>query len=463
MIDYIDFINKKDFILKSSGFDIDISELNPAMFDFQKDIVRWALKKGRCAIFADCGMGKTLMQLEWGQKIHEYTKEKVLILAPLSVASQTQKEGEKFGYKVNICESQADVKDGLNITNYEKLDKFECGEFSGIILDESSILKSFTGKVRNQIIEYFSKTPFKLACTATPAPNDFMELGNHSEFLGIMTRSEMLSMYFVHDGGQTSKWRLKRHAESIFWQWMASWSVFIDNPANLGYKVEGYNLPKLNIYQIIVDGDEPVTESLTLTQRRNARKESLELRCKAAADLVNSNDEQWLVWCDLNDESHRLWELCEDSWEIKGADKASYKTETMLDFSNDMIKCLITKPSIAGFGMNWQQCHNMIFVGLSDSYEAYYQALRRCWRFGQKHEVNVYIIISAKEGCVKDNIERKQADAKKMQVAMIELTKEITKKELKQTCRITSPYEANVEMILPEWEEFVNENFRAAN
>lgn len=463
MIDYIDFINKKDFILKSSGFDVDISELNPAMFDFQKDIVRWALKKGRCAIFADCGMGKTLMQLEWGQKIHEYTQGKVLILAPLSVASQTQKEGEKFGYKVNICESKADVKDGLNITNYEKLDKFECGEFSGIILDESSILKSFTGKVRNQIIEYFSKTPFKLACTATPAPNDFMELGNHSEFLGIMTRSEMLSMYFVHDGGQTSKWRLKRHAESIFWQWMASWSVFIDNPANLGYKVEGYNLPKLNIYQIIVDGDEPVTESLTLTQRRNARKESLELRCKAAADLVNSNDEQWLVWCDLNDESHRLWELCEDSWEIKGADKASYKTETMLDFSDDMIKCLITKPSIAGFGMNWQQCHNMIFVGLSDSYEAYYQALRRCWRFGQTQEVNVYIIISAKEGCVKDNIERKQADAKKMQVAMIELTKEITKKELKQTCRITSPYEANVEMILPEWEEFVNENFRAAN
>lgn len=463
MIDYIDFINKKDFILKSSGFDVDISELNPAMFDFQKDIVRWALKKGRCAIFADCGMGKTLMQLEWGQKIHEYTQGKVLILAPLSVASQTQKEGEKFGYKVNICESQSDVKDGLNITNYEKLDKFECGEFSGIILDESSILKSFTGKVRNQIIEYFSKTPFKLACTATPAPNDFMELGNHSEFLGIMTRSEMLSMYFVHDGGQTSKWRLKRHAESVFWQWMASWSVFIDNPANLGYKIEGYNLPKLNIHQIIVDGDEPVTESLTLTQRRNARKESLELRCKAAADLVNSNDEQWLVWCDLNDESHRLWELCEDSWEIKGADKASYKTETMLDFSDDMIKCLITKPSIAGFGMNWQQCHNMIFVGLSDSYEAYYQALRRCWRFGQTQEVNVYIIISAKEGCVKDNIERKQADAKKMQVAMIELTKEITKKELKQTCRITSPYEANVEMILPEWEEFTNENFRAAN
>ena len=448
---YKDFINNKNFILENNGFDIDKSELNPSMFDFQKDIVRWALKKGRSAIFADCGMGKTLMQLEWSKKVGG----KILIVAPLSVTTQTQREGEKFGYKVTICESQEDVQDGINITNYEKLDKFECNVFNGVVLDESSILKSFTGKIRTQIIDYFQKTPYKLACTATPAPNDFMELGNHSEFLGIMTRTEMLSMYFVHDGGQTSKWRLKRHAESIFWQWMASWAVFIDNPANLGYKVDGYDLPKLNIHEIIVDGEEPSTENLTLTQRRQARKDSLELRCQAAANLVNSNDEQWLVWCDLNDESHRLWELCEDSWEIKGSDKPKYKIETMVDFSNDEIKCLVTKPKIAGFGMNWQQCHNMIFVGLSDSYEAYYQALRRCWRFGQTEEVNVYIVISAKEGCVKENIQKKEQDNIKMQKAMIELTKEITKKELKQTCRISTPYNAEIEMKLPEWEEFL--------
>lgn len=448
---YKDFINNKNFILENNGFDIDKSELNPSMFDFQKDIVRWALKKGRSAIFADCGMGKTLMQLEWSKKVGG----KILIVAPLSVTTQTQREGEKFGYKVTICESQEDVQDGINITNYEKLDKFECNIFNGVVLDESSILKSFTGKIRTQIIDYFQKTPYKLACTATPAPNDFMELGNHSEFLGIMTRAEMLSMYFVHDGGQTSKWRLKRHAESIFWQWMASWAVFIDNPANLGYEVDGYDLPKLNIHEIIVDGEEPSTENLTLTQRRQARKDSLELRCQAAANLVNSNDEQWLVWCDLNDESHRLWELCEDSWEIKGSDKPKYKIETMVDFSNDEIKCLVTKPKIAGFGMNWQQCHNMIFVGLSDSYEAYYQALRRCWRFGQTEEVNVYIVIAAKEGCVKENIQRKEQDNIKMQKAMIELTKEITKKELKQTCRISTPYNAEIEMKLPEWEEFV--------
>lgn len=451
MNNYKDFINNKNFILENNGFDIDKSELNPSMFDFQKDIVRWALKKGRSAIFADCGMGKTLMQLEWSKKVGG----KILIVSPLSVTTQTQREGEKFGYKVTICESQEDVQDGINITNYEKLDKFECNVFNGVVLDESSILKSFTGKIRTQIIDYFQKTPYKLACTATPAPNDFMELGNHSEFLGIMTRTEMLSMYFVHDGGQTSKWRLKRHAESIFWQWMASWAVFIDNPANLGYEVDGYDLPKLNIHEIIVDGEEPSTENLTLTQRRQARKDSLELRCQAAANLVNSNDEQWLVWCDLNDESHRLWELCEDSWEIKGSDKPKYKIETMVDFSNDEIKCLVTKPKIAGFGMNWQQCHNMIFVGLSDSYEAYYQALRRCWRFGQTEEVNVYIVISAKEGCVKENIQRKEQDNIKMQKAMIELTKEITKKELKQTCRISTPYNAEIEMKLPEWEEFV--------
>lgn len=243
---------------------------------------------------------------------------------------------------------------------------------------------------------------------------------------------------------------------------MASWSVFIDNPKNLGYKVIGYELPKLNISQIIVDGKYPVSETLTLTQRRQARKDSLELRCLKAAELVNNSDEQWLIWCDLNDESHRLWELCKDSFEIKGSDKSSYKADIMEKFSNGSLKCLITKPSIAGFGMNWQQCHNMIFVGLSDSYEKYYQALRRCWRFGQIEDVNAYIIVSAKEGCVKENIERKEHDAQKMKSAMINLTKEITKRELRHTYRIITEYKAKEEMILPNWEEFY-ENFRPAN
>ena len=455
-MDYEHFLKNKRFVLESCGFDIDKNTLNPKLYDFQKDIVRWALAKGRACIFADCGMGKTAMQLSWSYQIYKHSDftAKVLILAPLSVCEQTKREGLKFGYEVNICESQADVKPGINITNYEKLDKFVANEFNAVVLDESSILKSFTGKVRTAIIDNFINVPYKLACTATPAPNDYMELGNHSEFCGVMTRSEMLSMFFVHDGGETSKWRLKGHAEDVFWQWMASWCVFVDNPRNLGYEIDGFDLPALHINEIIVDGDEPSQESLSLTERREARKQSLQLRCEKAAEYVNNSDEQWLVWCDLNDESHTLHSLINESVEVQGSDKDEHKINSMLNFAQGDIKCLVTKPKIAGFGMNWQNCHNMIFTGLSDSYEAYYQALRRCWRFGQTKEVNVYIIISAKEGCVKQNIERKQTDFIKMQKEMTELTKEITKKELKKTCRLSTPYNPQTKMILPDWEEF---------
>lgn len=456
-MDYEHFLKNKRFVLESCGFDIVKNTLNPKLYDFQKDIVRWALAKGRACIFADCGMGKTAMQLSWSYQIYKHSDftAKILILAPLSVCEQTKREGLKFGYEVNICESQADVKPGINITNYEKLDKFVANEFNAVVLDESSILKSFTGKVRTAIIDNFINVPYKLACTATPAPNDYMELGNHSEFCGVMTRSEMLSMFFVHDGGETSKWRLKGHAEDVFWQWMASWCVFVDNPRNLGYEIDGFDLPALHINEIIVDGDEPSQESLSLTERREARKQSLQLRCEKAAEYVNNSDEQWLVWCDLNDESHTLHSLINDSVEVQGSDKDEHKTKSMLNFAQGDIKCLVTKPKIAGFGMNWQNCHNMIFTGLSDSYEAYYQALRRCWRFGQTKEVNVYIIISAKEGCVKQNIERKQTDFIKMQKEMTELTKEITKKELKKTCRLSTPYNPQTKMILPDWEEFI--------
>ena len=380
---------------------------------------------------------------------------KVLILAPLAVADQTKREAEKFGYIAEVVERQEDCIDGINITNYEKLDRFVSKEFVGVVLDESSILKSYSGKVRTAIINNFHEVPYKLACTATPAPNDYMELGNHSEFCGVMTRPEMLSMFFVHDGGETSKWRLKGHAEDVFWQWLATFSVFVDNPRNIGYEVDGYDLPELKINEIVVDGDEPTKEKLTLTERRQARKDSLIERCSKAAELVNNSDEQWLVWCDLNDESHKLHELINESVEVRGGDKDTYKSTSMLNFSNGGTKCLVTKPKIAGFGMNWQNCHNMIFTGLSDSYEQYYQALRRCWRFGQAHEVNVYIIISAKEGCVKENIERKQTDFLKMQAEMTELTKDITKKELKSTCRISTPYEPRTTMKLPDWEEFM--------
>ena len=451
--DYTDFINDKQKILESAGIDIDTEDLNPKLYDFQKDIVRWSLAKGKSAIFADCGLGKTAMQLEWAYQVSKYTGGKVLILAPLAVASQTANEGKKFDIDVTICESQLDVRDGINISNYEKLNKFVANEFVGIVLDESSILKSFTGKTKTEIIQAFSKTPYRLACTATPAPNDYMELGNHSEFLGIMSRTEMLSMYFIHDGSDTSKWRLKGHAEDIFWNWMCSWACFIDNPSNLGYEVAGYDLPKLNIIEVIADGEEFTNESLTLTQRRQVRKDTLDIRCKMASDIINKSNEQWLIWCNLNDESSKLKEYINNSIEVKGSDKNEHKSKSMLGFADGTVQNLVTKPSIAGFGMNWQNCHNMVFVGLSDSYEQFYQALRRCYRFGQEKEVNAYIIMSSREGSVMKNIERKQADADKMRNAMAEFTKEITKKELTKTYRITTEYNPTVDMILPDWKE----------
>lgn len=453
-LNYEEFIDQKAVsALHTDSIQMNADDLNPMLYSFQRDIVRWALAKGRAAIFADCGLGKTPMQLEWSNQIVRTRGGSVLILAPLAVATQTVAEGTKFGIDVNLCESAEDLKPGINITNYEKLGKFEGAEFSGVVLDESSILKSFTGKVRNQIIDFFSNTPFRLACTATPAPNDYMELGNHAEFLGIMSYTEMLAMFFVHDGGQTSKWRLKGHAEDVFWEWMGSWAVVMESPHDLEYDIDGYDLPDLRIHEIIADGDEPVTEAMTLTQRRQARKDTLDLRCETAANLVNNSDEQWLVWCDLNAESETLHKMIGSSVEVKGSDKNSDKANRMLGFSMGLYRSLVTKPSIAGFGMNWQQCHNMIFVGLSDSYEQYYQAVRRCWRFGQDDPVDVYIVISAKEGAVKENIARKESDSMRMREAMVEQTKEITKKELKTTCRLSTPYEPKVSMKLPQWEE----------
>jgi hypothetical protein len=455
-MDYNEFLLNKRFILESSGFDIDKNDLNLMLYDFQCDIVRWALAKGKAAIFADCGLGKTPMQLEWGYQVHQHTGGDVLLLAPLAVSEQTKREGDKFDIPVNICRSQEDVRPGINITNYEMLHNFVSSKFAGVILDESSILKHYNSKMRTQIIDAFAQTPFRLECTATPAPNDYMELGNHAEFLGVMSRTEMLSMYFVHDGGDTSKWRLKRHAEDIFWQWMASWSVFISNPADLGYPGEKYILPELRIHEHIVDGDEPIREPLSLMQRRQARKESLESRVKRAAEIAQQTGGQCLIWCDLNAESELLTKSIPGAVEIKGSDSAEHKKNAMLGFSKGDIKVLVTKPSIAGFGMNWQSCADMIFTGLSDSYEQYYQAVRRCYRFGQTKPVNVHIVISAKEGCVKENIERKTQDALKMQRAMIELTKEITKKELQSTKRLTTPYNPQMKIRLPQWEEMMN-------
>ena len=452
---YEQFLAQKASVIPVCGFAFDKAEMNPNMFEWQKDIVCWALKKGKAALFEDCGLGKTIQQLEWCRIIAEHTNQPCLILAPLAVSQQTVREGEKFGIPVNICRSQDDVVEGVNITNYEILDHFDLSQFGGIALDESSILKHYSSKMRTQIIESCQDVPFKLSCTATPAPNDYMELGNQSEFLGVMRRTEMLSMFFVHDGGQTSKWRLKGHAARDFWAWLASWAVVITTPADLGYPADGFDLPDINIEYVTAPSELPVAS--TLSERRTARRASMADRCEVAAGLIDDDpDEPWLVWCDMNAEADTLRTLIPDCVEVRGSDPASRKEEYLIGFSHGDVDRLVTKPSIAGFGLNWQRCHNMIFVGLSDSYEMLYQAIRRCWRFGQDHAVNVYIVTSEAEGAVRENIQRKDEQCKAMIAEMISHTKEILAEDIRSTFRMTDSYDPQVEMIIPDWLEVVS-------
>jgi hypothetical protein len=449
MKSYEYFLQSKRAVMPPVGFHVDRDALHPSLFDFQKDIVRWALRRGRAAIFAGTGLGKTRMQIEWAMNVHRLSGGDVLLLAPLAVAAQTVREGAALGYEITLCRSQDDVRPGLNITNYEMLHHFEPVLFEGVVLDESSILKSFTGKMRTELIESFAYTPYRLACTATPAPNDYMELGNHAEFLGVMSRTEMLSMFFVHDGGETQKWRLKGHAEDAFWRWVASWGVMLEKPSDLGYPDDGYILPPLNIFDHVIEV--PGEPAKTLSQRQRARKETVADRVAACAELVNATDRPFLVWCDLNIESEMLAAAIPGAVEVKGSDKPAFKEQAMLDFAVGKIRVLVTKPSIAGFGMNWQHCADMAFVGLSDSFEQVFQAIRRCYRFGQTRPVNVHMITSSREGAVAENIKRKEADYRKMVDEMIKYTKEITSESIRSTERDVAEYEAKTPIIIPSW------------
>lgn len=460
-MDYLDFIASKQLKAVSAGFDIALSELNEKAFEWQKLLVKWGIKKGKCAYFEDCGLGKTLQQLMWSDEIRKYTGDSTLILAPLAVAEQTVKQGDKFGIDVNICEMQADVKKGaINITNYEKLHKFNCSAFGAVALDESSILKNSIGKVRTELIERFAHTPYKSCWSATPAPNDYMELGNHSEFLSIMGYFEMLATFFVHDGGDVSKWRLKGHAESKFWDWIASWAAVVPNPSVLGFQDDRYTLPELRLKQITVASEMEndmgqfmmlPSSTQTLQKRAKARKDSLVDRVKAACEIANATDEQVLVWCDFNNESELLSKNINGAVEVKGSDSDEHKVKSMMGFANGDIRVLVSKPSICGYGMNWQNCHNEIFVGLSDSFEKYYQAVRRCWRFGQTQPVDAYIVVSEAEGAVKDNVERKQQQALKFMNELSSRTKDVLMADIQNTTRMTDKYIAPERMVLPSW------------
>ncbi len=457
---YNKFLQEKQVKSIDSGFDI--QNINPMLYDFQSDIVKWAVKKGKSAIFADCGLGKSPIQLEWARHICQHTKGNVLILAPLAVSKQTQREGIKFGVEVNICRSQSDVKNGINITNYEMLEHFDSDKFVGIVLDESSILKNYSGAIRNQIIDTFKNTPYKLCCTATPAPNDYMELGNHSEFLDIMKRSSMLATFFTHDGSDTANWILRGYAEQEFWKWLSTWAVVIKNPYDLGYDGKDFELPKLNIKNHFVESENldgyliPMGAN-TLDERRQARKDSVNKRVNKCLEIIGNNKEQWLIWCDYNVEGDLMEKALVDSVQVSGSDTILHKENSMMGFSDGSVKILISKPKIAGFGMNWQNCHNIIFLGLSDSYEKYYQAVRRCWRFGQKNEVNVHIVISDKEMTVLNNILRKEKEAEKMSENMLNHTKNFNKEILKSINKKDEDYKT-IKVARDEWQMYMGDS-----
>jgi len=407
-MNYKEFLKTKEKQFTSSGFEISESDLHKDLFDFQKYIVKTALYKGRFAIFADCGLGKTLMQLEWAHQVSMETNKPVLICAPLAVVQQTINEGKKFGIEIqSYFDKNPEVM--IDIINYDQLKNVNISEYSGVVLDESSILKGRDGKLSRMIIDSFANTPYRLACTATPSPNDHMELGQHSEFLGAMSYLEMLAMFFVHDGGETSKWRLRKHAEDDFWKYVCTWSISMDNPSTLGFDHCGYDLPEIEYIEHIIPVDNNTGTlfgdvAVSATDLHKDLKRSFDLRIRKTAELVNNSDEQWLIWTLKNDEASELSKVIDDSVNVQGSDSAEYKAKNLNGFANNDFKALITKTSIASFGMNYQNCHNMVFSSYDFKFEQFYQAVRRSYRFGQTKKVKVHILVPESQKNVRKSI-----------------------------------------------------------
>lgn len=461
MIEYSKYLENKLSNYKPSGFMVELDELNSMLFDWQKILVRWALFKGRSALFEDCGLGKTPQQLEWAHQIHKKTGENVIIYAPLAVSQQTVREGKKFNISVNRCNEQSDVKSGINITNYERLDKFDPNSFVGIVLDESSIIKNFSGKFRIKIIEKYARTPYKLACSATPSPNDYTELGNTSEFLGVLSRPEMLSMFFINDSGDTTaSWRLKGHVkDNKFWEWLSQWAVMIQKPSDIGYSDEGFILPELIMHEHVIRAESNgwfVEPASGLSEIRLSMRETLEERCRVVSEIVNDSNDIWAVWCNLNNESRELKSIIGDSVEVCGADSADFKESVFIRFSKNKIRVLVTKPKIAMWGLNWQNCNHTVITGLSHSYEQFYQLVRRFYRFGQTKPVHVHVVIGEREGNVLDTIKRKEKQMADMFSGMISHMRSLMEKELTHTHRKSTGYNPEKEMMLPLFLEVSN-------
>lgn len=418
MLDYKEFLETKRKIFVESGFDINENELNNNLFDFQKFIVKSALKKGRFAIFADCGLGKTLMQLSWANAVFNHTNKKVLILAPLAVSGQTKQEAIKFG--INM--------DSFDITNYEQLSNLDCSIYSGIVLDESSILKNYNGSTKQLILDTFKNHKYKLACTATPSPNDHIELGNHAEFLNVMTSKEMVSIFFINDAFNKdhtiSKWRLKKHSTKDFWNWVSSWSLMLSNPTDIGFLGDGYILPELFMNELQIEVDKKSNGKLfndinvSATDFYKELKVTQENRVNAVAEILNNSTENFIVWIKSNDEEAELMKLVPDAVCVNGSDKPEIKEKRLLGFANNEFRILVTKTKIAQFGLNYQNCKNQIFLSFDFSFEGLYQAIRRSWRFGQKNNVNITLVTVETMGNVIESIKEKQLKFENMQKEM---------------------------------------------
>ena len=450
---YNEFLERKRTQRIESGFEVKDEDLNPALFPFQKYCVKRALSAGKFALFEDCGLGKTIQQLEWAQKVFEHTSQPILILAPLAVISQTIAEGVKFGYVVrDYDEFTTDLDEcGIYITNYDNLPNVEVSSFVGIVLDESSILKNFQGKTRTFIIESFARTPYKLACTATPSPNDTTEICNHAEFLDVMSRTEMLAMYFVHDGGSTSDWRLKGHAKQTFWDFVSTWAVMLNKPSDIGFSDEGYLLPPLNVIEEVCETPKRDNGMLfndiavSATDYHKELRATAEIRLNRVEEMVQSMpNENFIIWIGHDDEGKYLRSLLPEAIEVKGSDDKEYKKEKLLGFGNGDFRILITKLKIAQFGLNYQNCHNQIYASLDFSFEATYQGIRRSYRFGQSEAVNIYLITTDTMQNVKKSFDEKQKAFKEMQRAMTEaMNRNINNKINLKKMEVSNQYQSD--------------------
>ncbi len=457
MQDYSTFINSKHVRAKRCGFEVAESDLNPMLFDWQRRIVAWALRVGRTALFEDCGCGKTGQQLEWASQVHQHTNRPVLLLCPLVVQWQTIRESEKFNIHspAKVCETQADCINGINITNYEKLHHFDPSAFVGVVLDESSVLKSYTGSTKRALVDGFRNTPFKLACTATPAPNDRMELGNHAEFLGAMPSNEMLARWFVNAGDKVGAYRLRKHGEEDFWRWVASWAVCISTPADIGFDGSKYELPPLRVHEHVIEGIVPPgylfapAESISATNVHQEKRAALSERADKVAELVNGDSDFWAVWCDTDYEADALKSRIPDAVEVRGSHSAAVKESRLKAFSDGQVRVIITKAEVGGFGLNWQHCHKTTwFAGYS--YEKWYQSIRRLWRFGQTQPVDAHVIRTEREESIADTVRRKQSQHEEMQREMAGRMQAGMMDELSGTSTLRK-YEPTSTIQLPAW------------